>query len=60
MVRPMVLDDRLRDDAALDEIELTGRLIIAASQHSEHLTQGEVDEILGVTGSSTAGKPIAS
>jgi hypothetical protein len=56
----MVLDDRLRDDAALDEIELTSRLIIAASQHSERLTQGEVDEILGVTGSPAAGKSIAS
>jgi hypothetical protein len=54
----MPLDDRLRDDAALAEIELTGRLMIAASQHPGRLTQREVDEILGVTRQSTAGKPI--
>lgn len=56
---PMPLDDRLRDDTALAEIELTGRLIIAASQHSEHLSQIEVDEILGVTISSPAGNAVA-
>ena len=54
----MPLDDRLRDDAALAEIELTGRLMIAASQHPGRLSQREVDELLGVTQSSTAGKPI--
>lgn len=58
MMRPMPLDDRLRDDAALAEIELTGRLMIAASQHPGRLSQREVDEILGVTRPSTAGKPI--
>lgn len=59
MMRPLPLDDRLRDDTALAEIELTGRLIIAASQHAGHLSQVEVDEILGVTIASSAGKPIA-
>lgn len=46
---PVPLDARLRDDQALDEIELTSNLIIAASGRDEHLTQGEVDEILGVS-----------
>lgn len=43
------LDERLRDDAALDEIELTSRLMIAATSKDAHLTQAEVDEILGVS-----------
>jgi hypothetical protein len=45
---PEPLDHRLRDDAVLDEIELTSRLMIAASEHEGPLTQREVDEILGV------------
>jgi hypothetical protein len=48
MPTPMPLDARLRDDAALAEIELTSRLMIAASDFERHLTQREVDEILGV------------
>ena len=44
------LDARLRDDQALDEIELTSNLMIAASACSEHLSQTEVDAILGVPG----------
>ncbi|MFL6089423.1 MAG: hypothetical protein ACJ71Z_04715 [Aeromicrobium sp.] len=48
MATPMPLDARLRDDTALDEIELTSRLMIAASEHEGNLTQREVDEILGV------------
>lgn len=45
---PEPLDSRLRDDQALDEIELTSRLIIAASSSSGPLSQREVDEILGI------------
>ncbi|MBC7630212.1 hypothetical protein [Aeromicrobium sp.] len=45
---PEPLDSRLRDDQALDEIELTSLLIIAASSQDVHLTELEVDEILGV------------
>lgn len=48
---PVPLDARLRDDEALNEIELTSNLMIAASAREEHLTQGEVDEILGVKAS---------
>ena len=49
MVEP--LDHRLRDDVVLDEIELTSRLIIAASELGRPLSQREVDEILGVVAS---------
>ncbi len=45
---PEPLDSRLRDDQALDEIEMTSRLIIAASAKDGHFSQREVDEILGV------------
>jgi len=45
---PEPLDSRLRDDEALDEIELTSRLIIAASSRTEPLSQSEVDEILEI------------
>ena len=45
---PEPLDSRLRDDEALDEIEMTSRLIIAASAKDGQLSQREVDEILGI------------
>lgn len=45
---PVPLDARLRDDQALDEIELTSNLIIAASACNGHLSQREVDELLGL------------
>lgn len=45
---PEPLDSRLRDDDVLDEIELTSRLIIAASSQDAHLSQCEIDEILGI------------
>jgi hypothetical protein len=48
MATPMPLDARLRDDTALAEIELTSLLMIAASEHERHLTEREVDEILGI------------
>lgn len=45
------LDARLRDDAAMDEIELVSRVIIAASAAKEKLTECELDAILGVASS---------
>ena len=48
MATPMPLDARLRDEAALAEIELTSRLMIAVSDYERHLTQREVDELLGI------------
>ena len=48
---PVPLDARLRDDEALKEIELTSALIIAASACDQHLSQYQVDKILGVQAS---------
>lgn len=48
---PVPLDARLRDDEVLAEIELTSNLMIAASGCAEHLTQREVDVILGLRAS---------
>lgn len=42
------LDVRLRDQQALDEIEMTSNLMIAASEQDEPLTARQVDEILGI------------
>lgn len=43
------LDARVHDRVALDEIELYGELMIAASQSERSLTREEIDQILGVT-----------
>lgn len=48
---PAPLDARLRDDEALTEIELTSDLIIACRGIDEHLTEDQVDEILGIKAS---------
>ncbi|MCD9196648.1 helix-turn-helix domain-containing protein [Aeromicrobium wangtongii] len=53
---PEPLDSRLRDDQALDEIELTSRLMIAASSKDGPLSQREIDEILGIA---TVGRPVS-
>lgn len=42
------LDAMLRDHAALEEIEMTSDLMIAASQSDGKLQQDEVDQILGL------------
>ena len=41
-------DVHVHDEEALAEIELTSDLMIAASEQEEHLTQEQVDEILGI------------
>ncbi|MBF4162574.1 hypothetical protein [Nocardioides acrostichi] len=41
-------DVSLEDADLLGEVELTTNLIIAASESDEHLTQGEIDAILGL------------
>lgn len=45
---PAPLDERLRDDAALAEIELVSQLIIAASEADQPLSAEELDSLLGV------------
>jgi hypothetical protein len=42
-------DVTLEDADLLGEVELTTNLIIAASETDEHLTQAQIDAILGVT-----------
>jgi hypothetical protein len=41
-------DHRVHDAVALDEIELYGNLMIAASESDGPLSQDQIDEILGV------------
>ncbi|ANH38130.1 hypothetical protein I601_1699 [Nocardioides dokdonensis FR1436] len=41
-------DVSLEDSDLLGEVELTTNLIIAASESEEHLSEIEIDEILGV------------
>jgi len=42
-------DVTLEDGDLLNEVELTTTLIIAASESEEHLSQEEIDLLLGVT-----------
>ena len=46
MVRPT--DTRLQDPLVLDEIELYGELVIAASSSERPLSREEIDRVLGV------------
>lgn len=54
---PEPLDDRLRDQDALDEIEVTSNLIIAASEAKDPLTQEQIDTILGIGRAPANGQP---
>lgn len=45
---PRLTDSRLQDPLALDEIELYGELVIAASASDDQMDQGQIDEVLGV------------
>ena len=42
-------DVTLEDSDLLSEVELTTNLIIAASESDEHLTNAEIDRILGIS-----------
>jgi hypothetical protein len=41
-------DTRLEDPTVLDEIELYGELVIAASSSDEPLSQEQIDQALGL------------
>lgn len=41
-------DARLQDNQALDEIELYGELVIAASASERPLSRDEIDRVLGL------------
>ena len=45
MVQP---DLRVTDPQALDEIELYGEIVIAASSSERRLSPAEIDQVLGV------------
>ncbi len=45
---PDQFDVSLEDSDLLGEVELTTNLIIAASETEDHLTDSEIDDILGV------------
>jgi hypothetical protein len=45
---PLVRDARLQDPQVLDEIELYGELVIAASASEEPLSRDEIDRVLGL------------
>jgi hypothetical protein len=51
---PDQFDVSLEDSDLLGEVELTTNLIIAASEADEHLSEAEIDEILGVAPPSPA------
>jgi len=42
-------DVTLEDGDLLGEVELTTTLIIAASESDDHLSQDEIDRLLGIT-----------
>jgi hypothetical protein len=44
-------DSRLQDPLVLDEIELYGELVIAASSSEQPLSQAEIDRVLGLSAS---------
>ena len=58
MVRPT--DTRLQDPLVLDEIELYGELVIAASSSDEPLSQDEIDHVLGVDENGRLSRPLPS
>jgi type IV pilus biogenesis protein CpaD/CtpE len=41
-------DARVQDPLVLDEIELYGELVIAASASDQRLSQAQIDQVLGV------------
>jgi hypothetical protein len=44
------LDVPLEDAVLLEEVELISTLMIAASEHEEHLDQTQIDDLLGLSG----------
>ena len=48
-------DVTLEDADLLGEVELTTNLIIAATESDDHLSEGQIDEILGVDEAQPAG-----
>jgi hypothetical protein len=53
-------DARVHDYVALDEIELYGELMIAASRSDGPLSTAEIDAVLGVTDHSDSAEPLSA
>jgi len=53
-------DARVHDYVALDEIELYGELMIAASRSDGPLSITEIDAVLGVTGRAEPAEPLSA
>ena len=53
-------DTRLQDPLVLDEIELYGELMIAASRSDGPLSMTEIDAVLGVTGRAEPAEPLSA
>jgi hypothetical protein len=53
-------DARVHDYVALDEIELYGELMIAASRSDGPLSMAEIDAVLGVTGRAEPAEPLSA
>ena len=51
-------ESRLQDPLVLDEIELYGELVIAASASDRPLSQSEIDHVLGVDDRGSASGPL--
>ena len=47
-------DPSLHDEQLENEIRLVGELVLAASQSEDHLSQEQIDEILGIPGGAPA------
>jgi hypothetical protein len=53
----MTPDARLHDAVALEEIELYGELVIAASAHDGPMSTAEIDAALGLVPAGGHGQP---
>jgi hypothetical protein len=53
-------DARVHDYVALDEIELYGELMIAASRSDGPLSTAEIDAVLGLTGRPESAEPLSA
>ena len=51
------LDVPLEDAVLLEEVELISALMIAASEHEEHLDQSQIDDLLGLSGAELPRQP---
>jgi hypothetical protein len=51
------LDVPLEDAVLLEEVELISTLMIAASEHEQHLDQTQIDDLLGLSAAELPQQP---